>query len=158
MIASLLVSAYALSTGAQPCTFYLQNGYCKFGPTCKFDHPVGSIKYSSSASSLTETPVAPYLAGPSLPTLPPPSLSTEIQSEYALGSQRDSQSNRTMSSGDASVGLTLTQTTSALLSSSRSMGGDDESLSPLLATANNMNKYRCKDASHRWKMMKREIY
>lgn len=115
-----------LRPGAQPCTFYLQNGYCKFGPTCKFDHPVGSIKYSSSASSLTETPVAPYLARPSLPTLPLPSLSTEIQSEYALGSQRDSQSNRTLSPGDASVGLTLTQTTPALLSSSRSMGGDDE--------------------------------
>ena len=87
---------------------------------------MASLKYSPSASSLTETPVAPYLAGSSLPVLPPPSLSTEIQSEYALGSQRDAQSNRTLSPGDASVGLTLTQTTPALLSSSRSMGGDDE--------------------------------
>lgn len=97
-----------LRPGAQPCTFYMQNGYCKFGPTCKFDHPVGVMKYSPSASSLTETPVAPYLTGSSVPTLPPSSLSTEIQSEYALVSQRD------------------TQTTPALLSSSRSMGGDDE--------------------------------
>ncbi|KAI8019566.1 Zinc finger CCCH domain-containing protein 32 [Camellia lanceoleosa] len=28
--------------GVQPCAFYLQNGYCKFGRTCKFDHPMGT--------------------------------------------------------------------------------------------------------------------
>ncbi|XP_057549077.1 zinc finger CCCH domain-containing protein 32 [Amaranthus tricolor] len=93
-----------LRPGAQPCTFYMQNGYCKFGPTCKFDHPVSLMKYSPSASSLPETP-AGYLTG-SLPH----SSSTELLPEYALGSniQRPSQS-------------------SALLSSTRSTGADDES-------------------------------
>ncbi|KAK9015378.1 hypothetical protein V6N11_006489 [Hibiscus sabdariffa] len=32
--------------GMQPCAFYLQNGQCKFGSTCKFDHPVGTMRYS----------------------------------------------------------------------------------------------------------------
>lgn len=118
--------------GTQPCTFYMQNGYCKFGPTCKFDHPVGMMKYSPSASSLAETPVAPYMGASSLVTMPPSPSSTELVPEYVLGPQRDNQSNRTLSSG-----LTLIPTTSvnniqrsgqspAQLSSSRSMGEDDE--------------------------------
>ncbi|KNA19668.1 hypothetical protein SOVF_059270 [Spinacia oleracea] len=121
-----------LRPGTQPCTFYMQNGYCKFGPTCKFDHPVGMMKYSPSASSLAETPVAPYMGASSLVTMPPSPSSTELVPEYVLGPQRDNQSNRTLSSG-----LTLIPTTSvnniqrsgqspAQLSSSRSMGEDDE--------------------------------
>lgn len=32
---------YPLRTGAQPCTFYLKTGTCKFGTSCKWDHPEG---------------------------------------------------------------------------------------------------------------------
>jgi hypothetical protein len=32
-------------TGVKPCAFYLQNGHCKFGSTCKFDHPMGTIRW-----------------------------------------------------------------------------------------------------------------
>ncbi|KAM7501273.1 hypothetical protein LguiB_000177 [Lonicera macranthoides] len=48
-------------TGVQPCTFYLQKGHCKFGHACKFDHPIigTTVRYSPSASSLTNIPIAP---------------------------------------------------------------------------------------------------
>ncbi|KAL2900438.1 Zinc finger CCCH domain-containing protein 32 [Bienertia sinuspersici] len=108
-----------LRPGTQPCTFYMQNGYCKFGPTCKFDHPVGMMKYSPSASSLTETPVAPYLAGSSFVTLPHSSSSTELLPEYALGPQRDTLIQTT------STNVQRSAQGSALLSS-RSIGEDDE--------------------------------
>ncbi len=49
--------------GAPPCTFYTHYGICKFGPTCKFDHPLGGLTYSPSASSLADMPVAPYPTG-----------------------------------------------------------------------------------------------
>ena len=61
--------------GAPPCTFYTRYGICKFGPTCKFDHPLGGLTYSPSASSLADVPVAPYPIGSSPTTLAPSSSS-----------------------------------------------------------------------------------
>jgi hypothetical protein len=62
--------------GAPPCSFYTRYGICKFGPTCKFDHPlVGGLTYSPSASSLSDMPVAPYPIGSSPTTLAPSSSS-----------------------------------------------------------------------------------
>lgn len=55
--------------GVQLCTFYLQKGHCKFGRACKFDHPIigTTVRYSPSASSLTNIPVAPpYALGSSI--------------------------------------------------------------------------------------------
>lgn len=49
--------------GAPPCTHYAQHGVCKFGSVCKFDHPMGSLSYGPSATSLVDMPVAPYLVG-----------------------------------------------------------------------------------------------
>ena len=40
--------------GVRQCPFYMQYRTCKFGPTCKFDHPMPNLTYSPSASSLTE--------------------------------------------------------------------------------------------------------
>lgn len=32
--------------GVEACNFYMQNGHCKFGRTCKFDHPLpGAVTY-----------------------------------------------------------------------------------------------------------------
>ncbi|THG05444.1 hypothetical protein TEA_001839 [Camellia sinensis var. sinensis] len=76
-----------LCFGVQPCALYLQNGYCKFGRTCKFDHPMGTVRYSPSASSLTDMSVAPYMVGPSLATMAPSFLFqglTPIQVECLL--------------------------------------------------------------------------
>ncbi|XP_038682566.1 zinc finger CCCH domain-containing protein 32-like isoform X1 [Tripterygium wilfordii] len=64
--------------GVQPCVFYLQNGHCKFGATCKFDHPMGAMRYSPSASSLTDMPVSPYPVGSLLGTLAPVSSSSDL--------------------------------------------------------------------------------
>ncbi|GBG60398.1 hypothetical protein CBR_g5575 [Chara braunii] len=50
---------FPLRPGQPPCTFYVRNGDCKFGQTCKFDHPVGELEYCPSASSLVDMPVAP---------------------------------------------------------------------------------------------------
>lgn len=114
---SLTPLGLPLRPGEQTCAFYMRNGFCRFGPTCKFDHPMASMQYSPSASSLTETPVAPYLAGPSIPSLPT-SLSPDPSPEYRLGPSNDPHPGRISSSetvSSASVGLTLphTQTTPA---------------------------------------------
>ena len=104
--------------GAQPCAFYLQNGHCKFGSTCKFDHPMGTMRYSPSASSLIDMPVAPYPVGSYLATLAPSSSSSELRPELISGPQRESYSTRMPSSGNTSstVGIIFSQTGSASLS------------------------------------------
>ena len=72
--------------GAPPCSFYTRYGICKFGPTCKFDHPlVGGLTYSPSASSLSDMPVAPYPIGSS-PTTLAPSSSSDAQVLEGSGS------------------------------------------------------------------------
>ncbi|THF93933.1 hypothetical protein TEA_017623 [Camellia sinensis var. sinensis] len=103
--------------GVQPCAFYLQNGYCKFGHTCKFDHPMGTGRYSPSASSLTDMSVAPYMVGPSLATMAPSFSYSELRPEFISGS--NPHSSRMPSSGNtssSSVGLIFSQTGSASLS------------------------------------------
>ncbi|OWM78021.1 hypothetical protein CDL15_Pgr018590 [Punica granatum] len=130
------------SVGVQPCSFYLQNGHCKFGSICKFDHPIGPMRYNPSASSLIDVPVAPYPVGSLLGgTLAPPS--SELRSELIPGSSmKDSYPSVRVPSGSnttSSVGLMFSQTgavsisdvqlpvqSSAPLSSSRNTkeGGD----------------------------------
>lgn len=105
--------------GVQPCTFYLQNGHCKFGATCKFDHPMGTMRYSPSASSLIDMPVTPYPVGSLLATLAPSSTSSELRPELVSGSIKESYSARMPSSGNtstSSVGLIFSQTVSVSLS------------------------------------------
>ncbi|KAI7979357.1 Zinc finger CCCH domain-containing protein 6 [Camellia lanceoleosa] len=105
--------------GVQPCAFYLQNGYCKFGRTCKFDHPMGTVRYSPSASSLTDMSVAPYMVGPSLATMAPLFSYSELRPEFISGS--NPHSSRMPSSGNtssSSVGLIFSQTGYASLSMS----------------------------------------
>ncbi|PKA57654.1 Zinc finger CCCH domain-containing protein 6 [Apostasia shenzhenica] len=85
-----------LRPGAQICAYYAQHGVCKFGPTCKFDHPMGTLSYSSSASSLLDMPVAPYPIGFSQPTLAPSSSSSELRPNFF--SSKDAFSTQTFSS------------------------------------------------------------
>ena len=63
--------------GAQPCAYYAQNGYCRYGVACKYDHPMGALGYSSSALPLSDMPIAPYPLGFSVATLAPSSSSPE---------------------------------------------------------------------------------
>ncbi|KAK6940938.1 hypothetical protein RJ641_030469 [Dillenia turbinata] len=49
-----------------------------FGPTCKFDHPMATMRYSPSASSLIDMPVAPFPIWSSLATLAPSSSSSDL--------------------------------------------------------------------------------
>jgi hypothetical protein len=58
MVVHVHLKSFLILQGSQPCAYYAQHGFCKFGPTCKFDHTMGS--YSHSVSSLTDVPVAPY--------------------------------------------------------------------------------------------------
>ena len=71
--------------GSQPCAYYAQHGFCKFGPTCKFDHPVGSLSYSPSVSSLTDMPVAPFPF--SFPVTPMARSSPDLQTQYSLNKE-----------------------------------------------------------------------
>lgn len=103
----------------QVCTFYLQNGHCKFGSTCKFDHPMGNMRYNPSASSLIDMPVTPYPVGNLLGTLAPSSTSSELRPELISGSKKESYSTRMPSSANtssSSVGLIFSQTGSVSLS------------------------------------------
>lgn len=98
---------------APACTHYAQRGICKFGPACKFDHPmVGALSYSPSASSLADMPVAPYPVGSSIGTLAPSSSSSELRPEIISGSNQESASTRmssTMSTSTGSVGSTFSK-------------------------------------------------
>ncbi|CAI8590834.1 unnamed protein product [Vicia faba] len=92
-----------LRPGAAPCTHYTQRGICKFGPTCKFDHPIASLSYSPSASSLADVSVAPHFVGSSVGTLVPSS-SSELQPELTAGSSRESVPSRISSSVSTTTG------------------------------------------------------
>ena len=37
--------------GEPLCIFYSRYGICKFGPSCKFDHPMGVFSYNFSPTS-----------------------------------------------------------------------------------------------------------
>ncbi|XP_049407744.1 zinc finger CCCH domain-containing protein 32-like isoform X1 [Solanum stenotomum] len=85
-----------LRPGVQPCSFYLLKGFCKFGSACKFDHPMGTVQYSSSASSLPDLQVAPYMLRSSF-TLAP-MLLPELQAGFVTGSKVDVSLSRAPSS------------------------------------------------------------
>ena len=64
---NLLAILFCLWKGATQCAFYMQYGTCKYGSTCKFDHPIANnLTYSSSTSSLTELTLTPYPMGMSV--------------------------------------------------------------------------------------------
>lgn len=99
--------------GAPLCSHYAQNGVCKFGPSCKFDHPMRTLSYSPSASSLTDMPVAPYPVGSTIATLAPSSSSSDLRPERLSGFSTDASSlqlSSMSSSGGASVGSIFSKT------------------------------------------------
>ncbi|KAF2298550.1 hypothetical protein GH714_024079 [Hevea brasiliensis] len=103
----------AFQVGVQPCAFYLQNGNCKFGATCKFDHPMATVRYSPSTSSLIDMPVSPYPVGSLLATLVPSSSSAELRPELIGVTKKDPYLSRIPPSGNTSsnsVGLIFSQT------------------------------------------------
>ncbi|KAL2341148.1 hypothetical protein Fmac_009088 [Flemingia macrophylla] len=87
-----------LRPGAPPCIHYAQHGACKFGSACKFDHPMGSLSYSPSASSMADMAVAPYNVGSTISTVVPSSSSSELRPELSSGSSKESVPSR-MSTG-----------------------------------------------------------
>jgi hypothetical protein len=41
-----------------PCAYYMKTGACKFGPTCKFDHPTpGEVAAKALEAARVEVPV-----------------------------------------------------------------------------------------------------
>ncbi|KAG6394796.1 hypothetical protein SASPL_145386 [Salvia splendens] len=97
--------------GAPLCSHYAQNGVCKFGPSCKFDHPMRALSYSTSASSLTDMPVAPYPVGSTNATLAPSSSSSlDLRPELLSGFSTDASSNlSSANSSSASIGSTFSR-------------------------------------------------
>lgn len=110
--------------GAPLCSHYAQNGVCKFGPSCKFDHPMRTLSYSPSASSLTDMPVAPYPVGSTNATLAPSSSSSDLRRELLSGLGKDAFSPQmsSMSSSSASVGSIFSKSGSAPQSSLQQSG------------------------------------
>lgn len=95
------------------CNHYAQRGVCKFGAACKFNHPMGTLSYSPSASSLSDMPVAPYPVGSSVGTLAPSSSSSDLRPELYMASIKDTTSSARMSSAmstsSGSVGSTFSK-------------------------------------------------
>lgn len=100
-----------LSQGSPLCSHYAQSGVCRFGPSCRFDHPMRILSYSPSASSLTDMPVAPYPVGATTATLAPSSSSSDLRPELLSGFSKDALSSHmsSMSSSSASVSLTFSK-------------------------------------------------
>lgn len=111
-----LIQFISEKQGVQACTFYLQNGHCKFGSTCKFDHPMGTMRYNPSASSLIDMPVAPYPVGNLLATLAPSSTSSELRPELISGESYSTRMPSSANTSSSSVGLIFSQTGSVSLS------------------------------------------
>ncbi|KVH95063.1 Zinc finger, CCCH-type [Cynara cardunculus var. scolymus] len=98
--------------GAPLCSHYAQKGVCKFGPSCRFDHPMGTLSYSPSESSLADMPVAPYPVGSSIGTLAPSSSSSDlrVQQEEVISAATNKEDGLSMTSmPSASVGSSLSQ-------------------------------------------------
>lgn len=109
--------------GAPPCIHYAQRGVCKFGPSCKFDHPVEALPYSPSASSFVNVPVVSIPAGLSVNTFPPSSSSSELRPELSPGSSEEHGSSKmslSMSTSTESVALTGTVSQSNTQTSTQS--------------------------------------
>lgn len=51
--------------GEPVCGFYSRYGICKFGPNCKFDHPMTTFAYGPSTSPGGSVPAVRYLLGSS---------------------------------------------------------------------------------------------
>ena len=139
MTAFLIVKhlMFVFDQGASLCTHYAQRGVCKFGPACKFDHPMGSLSYSPSASSLADMPVAPYPVGSSIGMLAPSSSSSELRPELTSGSSKESVPSRvpsSMSTLTGSVGLTLS-TAGPVSQSSTQPSAQSSSTSTTVETA-----------------------
>lgn len=73
-----------LLQGEPLCIFYSRYGICKFGPNCKFDHPMGTVTYNLSVSPTADISAVPRLLGsfsgsPGLTLTPELSLSESRQ-------------------------------------------------------------------------------
>ncbi|CAK9168415.1 unnamed protein product [Ilex paraguariensis] len=53
----------AVGWGEPLCIFYSRYEMCKFGPSCKFDHPMGVFTYNLSTPSSADVPVVRRLSG-----------------------------------------------------------------------------------------------
>ncbi|KAI8566092.1 hypothetical protein RHMOL_Rhmol02G0012600 [Rhododendron molle] len=106
-----------INQGAPICTHYAQNRECKFGASCRFDHPMGTLSYSSSASSLADMPVAPYHVGSTVGTLAPSSSSSDLRQELISSSKMDdisvSMSSSSMTKSSSSIGSIFSDSMSA---------------------------------------------
>ncbi|KAL3627177.1 zinc finger CCCH domain-containing protein [Castilleja foliolosa] len=57
--ASLLLDGRSVLTrGAIHCPYYMKTGTCKFGATCKFDHPPPGEVMAAATSLQTSSPAA----------------------------------------------------------------------------------------------------
>lgn len=92
-----------LQQGEPLCIFYSRYGICKFGPSCKFDHPMGIFTYNLSTPSSVDTPVRHFLGSSS--GTGALNLSSEGLVEAGSGKPRrlSLSETRQMSSGDDNI-------------------------------------------------------
>lgn len=97
--------------GQAVCSYYRIYGMCKFGPTCKFDHPVLTIPQNygltSPAMNVLDTPLTRGLSNVQPPETSPSKLSSDnkLQHSDAKAATEDSskQDDTTLNSFPASA-------------------------------------------------------
>lgn len=94
LIAKITRAADDFVQGEPLCIFYSRYGICKFGPSCKFDHPMGVFTYNMAASSSADAPVVRRLLASSAGT---GALSLSSERRLSLSESRQ------MSSGDDNI-------------------------------------------------------
>ncbi|KAH7857096.1 hypothetical protein Vadar_008973 [Vaccinium darrowii] len=129
-----------LRPGAPVCTHYAQNRECKFGASCKFDHPMETLSYSSSASSLSDMPVAPYPVGSIKGTLAPSSSSSDLRQELISGSNKEALSTRISSSSSSSSMIISSSSVGSIFSDS--VPATSQVSAPLATTSSSTSQWR----------------
>jgi len=73
--------------GQAVCSYYRIYGMCKFGPTCKFDHPVLTIPQNygltSPAMNVLDTPLTRGLSNVQPPETSPSKLSSDNKLQHS---------------------------------------------------------------------------
>jgi len=53
---STTAEGYPVRPGMPDCAFYMKSGICKFGPTCKYNHPHKGLSGLPDASGMSSQP------------------------------------------------------------------------------------------------------
>lgn len=76
--------SFCFLQGEPICSFYSRYSMCKFGPNCKFDHPIGTVMYGHASSPISEVPTSRRMLAhvPSHPEVSPWQRLGKVSEDY----------------------------------------------------------------------------